>query len=234
MLNEQDLTVVPQVCLFGVYCSDVYQTTFRKRRCQIPTYRYFDPTFDDKESVMGWVFKQKPENVKEYLWNHAEHEDEKYRIRALDVALKLDAAYIAVEEVDKSTQFRRVYAVVVLIRYERGDDLDFGTKWMSENAGPASSGCPERILDQLTDSENENANEWRMRCRHTLACRMPPVGTRVIFDRSISFQDGSDVCEFTIVSHARKKIAKSPDGRLYRINRSYWENNTWRAVGASI
>ena len=182
---------------------------------------------------MGWCFEQKPANVKQYFQGYVHYEDDHIRIRALDIALKLNAAYIAIEEIDKQNQSRRVYAMVVLLKYVRGDDLDFGTKWISEEAGPVENDCPERILDALTDTDNQNANEWRMRCRHAIACRMPPVGTKVKFDQALPFQNGAWECEFTIVKARRQKLAQAPSGRLYRIGKYFWENSSWHAVEAS-
>jgi hypothetical protein len=36
---------------------------------------------------------------------------------------------------------------------------------MDETMGPVESRCPERILDLLTPTDSEYANEWRARCR---------------------------------------------------------------------
>jgi hypothetical protein len=38
-------------------------------------------------------------------------------------------------------------------------------KDMSEEEGPVLDFCPERILDQLTPTEDHLANHWRERCR---------------------------------------------------------------------
>jgi len=45
------------------------------------------------------------------------------------------------------------------------DYFNFSYKNMSEDMGPAQSECPESILDLLSPTESDWANEWRERCR---------------------------------------------------------------------
>jgi hypothetical protein len=42
---------------------------------------------------------------------------------------------------------------------------------MDETMGPLEARCPERILDLLTPTDNEYANQWRHDCRHYHAKR---------------------------------------------------------------
>jgi len=64
----------------------------------------------------------------------------------------------------------QIVGVVVLTNAgERGSDyFNFGYKSIEETMGPCESKCPKSILDLLTPTDNEFANEWRKRCRDNL------------------------------------------------------------------
>ena len=55
-----------------------------------------------------------------------------------------------------------IFGAVILTEY---GNHEFCTKAMSEYAGPYSYKCPKRILDKLSPTEDENAIEWRGKCR---------------------------------------------------------------------
>lgn len=60
-----------------------------------------------------------------------------------------------------------VGAVVVLTtgRDRRDPYFNFGMKVMSEDMHPFYYDCPKAILKLLTETDSENANEWRSKCR---------------------------------------------------------------------
>ncbi len=58
-----------------------------------------------------------------------------------------------------------VFALIVLTRVENRDWFNFGTKFMDETCGPYSYDCPKSILDLLSPTDCETANEWRRICR---------------------------------------------------------------------
>lgn len=70
--------------------------------------------------------------------------------------------YAAVENAETGA----VDAVVLLLQHdsEAGPD-QYRIKDMAEIEGPVVDFCPERILDQLTPTEDHLANHWRERCR---------------------------------------------------------------------
>jgi hypothetical protein len=69
--------------------------------------------------------------------------------------------YIYVD-IPKEEQY--VFAVVFLTSTDRKDYFNFSYKDMSEDMGPYQCDCPKGILDLLTPTENEMANEWRKMC----------------------------------------------------------------------
>jgi hypothetical protein len=67
-----------------------------------------------------------------------------------------------------------VEAVVLLIQHDPEGRADcYRVKDMAESEGPIVDFCPERILDQLTPTEDHLANHWRERCRERVGSNEP-------------------------------------------------------------
>lgn len=87
--------------------------------------------------------------------------------RVLETAYKMPMFYAAVETVHKESGERRVWAAVIKVTHTRGYH-GFCYKDMDETMGPNEAHCPAKILDLLTPTDNEYADEWRARCRKNL------------------------------------------------------------------
>ena len=77
---------------------------------------------------------------------------------------------------------REVFAVVMLTGV-RGPYFSY--KLIDETMGPSQCNCPKSILDALTPTDSEYAENWRKRCRDNL--RQPslaklPIGTDIEFE----------------------------------------------------
>lgn len=79
---------------------------------------------------------------------------------------------------------QQVFAVVFLTSTNMKDYYNFAYKPMDETVGPYQYDCPKSILDLLTPTENEYANEWRKKCCENIAKKKDknsfgklPVGT---------------------------------------------------------
>lgn len=182
---------------------------------------------------MGWLFMEKPRNVRAYFEDKFNWETDRAVNRCLDIALKLNACYAAIETVQKESGEREVWAAVYLIRYVRNsfDGMDFGYKDMSEHMGPVQADCPPRILDLLTATDDEYALEWRRSCREALEKRMPGIGIKVRFAAPIRFTDGTEESEFTVARHGRRrKVLRGPYGRCFRLSRRLWREREWSIV----
>ena len=92
-------------------------------------------------------------------------EDERKKVETIDAVLVGTTAYLAVKVTNKATGESHVSASVVLSRLE-GRELM--TKEIGEECGPCEKGCPRHILDKLTPTESQWANEWRKACRERL------------------------------------------------------------------
>lgn len=110
-------------------------------------------------------------------------EIEKYgRTKVLKCSVVNGVYYAACQTVGKPD----VWAIVCLTRASERF-LEFGYKDMDETMGPFESKCPKSIIDMLTPTTSEWANEWRRRClnRQPSAIerfRKLPIGARIRFN----------------------------------------------------
>ena len=96
--------------------------------------------------------------------------------------------YAAVKE-EKEGQESRVFGLVCLTSTKQSNRFNIGYKAISEDMGPAELDCPVGILNLLTPTEYEYANEWRENCRKyhkekktsVAYLKNTKVGDRVIF-----------------------------------------------------
>ena len=119
------------------------------------------------------------------------------------------------------TDGRKVYCTVVLIEDATAPGFDFMYKDMDEFAAPAEQHCPASILDLLTKTDHEWANEWRKACRKNAedkAFRAKlarlPIGTEIEWqlddDEQISIGNPGD--RYTLV---REQVGKQKRWMLY-------------------
>ena len=94
-----------------------------------------------------------------------------YEYRVLDAALVHFVHYAAIERKHAVTGEREVFATVILTKSFREDASGHNFCWkeLSEDMGPCEAKCPVRILDLLTPTNSEDANDWRQRCRRHAA-----------------------------------------------------------------
>lgn len=76
--------------------------------------------------------------------------------------------------VDIPIDEQRVIGVVFLTSTDSKDYFNFSYKEMSEASGPCYYDCPKGILDLLTPTDSEWANNWRTKCREELEKKKNP------------------------------------------------------------
>ena len=76
--------------------------------------------------------------------------------------------------VDIPENEQRVFAAIFLTSIDSKDYFNFSYKDMDETAGPCYYDCPKGILDLLTPTDSEWANNWRAKCREQLAKKHNP------------------------------------------------------------
>lgn len=87
--------------------------------------------------------------------------------------------YYAAIEYSKG-DYKTVYAVVCLTSVR--ERYLFAYKDMSEDMGPYQYDCPKSIIDLLTHTDNEWANEWRQKClakKKEVTLAKLPLGTQI-------------------------------------------------------
>lgn len=172
---------------------------------------------------MGWTFYHREPGQSD-----REHfaKDLRASYEILDCTTIKNTWYAAVR--DNGTG--EVFALVYLIQRCRGD-YNFGVKEMDETVGPVQSECPERILDLLTPTEFEWANEWRARCRANAAAKAatPKVkpGDTVKFSEVLRFGSGWESDTFELIERSTFRI---PGGIRVRI--PSWKSRPFELVNA--
>lgn len=121
-----------------------------------------------------------------------------------------------------------LFAVVILTQWCRKDHYNFGYKDIEECMGPYSYDCPIRLLDLLSPTESEYANEWRKLCREqakkTASIRkkmkMLKPGVVIRFPEPLKFTNRRRLREFKVEQYGKKKLFRDTTHHdLYRIRR---------------
>lgn len=142
---------------------------------------------------------------------------EDFASRVIDAARYGNVIYAAV----RSSDGQEIFGLVLLT--ERRDGL-FYTKPITEDMGPAEDGCPARILDLLTTPCNDNARDWRDRCRARLARPQPQRGQTVVFAEPLHFENGEEHQELVFQGGSR---FCSPEGTPFSVS-------TWRDLDYAL
>ena len=105
-------------------------------------------------------------------------------VQALKRGIRQDENNYIYEDIPENE--RETFAVVFLTSVDMKDHFNFSYKDMCESMGPCSYDCPKGILDLLSPTENEYANEWRQKCYEKIkeknnpnSLRKLPVGTKI-------------------------------------------------------
>lgn len=76
--------------------------------------------------------------------------------------------------VDIPLEAQQVFGIVFLTQVDTKDYYNFSYKDMDETMGPCYYDCPKSILDLLSPTDNEYANNWRTQCREQIAKKNNP------------------------------------------------------------
>jgi hypothetical protein len=110
---------------------------------------------------------------------------DEFASRIVDTVRYGNVVYAAVRTRDGDS----IFGLVLLT--ERSDGTLY-TKPVTEDMGPEEIGCPAKILDLLTEPANENARNWRDRCRERLSRPRPRRGQVVVFSEPLLFENGEE------------------------------------------
>lgn len=165
---------------------------------------------------MGWLYMSGMgghATPRSYLDNQFTYARDDHRLTVLASSIVGTTYYAACERLEANGD-RQVFAIICLTSTSTGarDGMTFGYKDMSEDMGPHESACPAAILDELTETRSEHAQQWRTRCRANLELQKlqrakptPKPGQTILFDEPLCFSDGADRDRFTVVANPNGK-----------------------------
>lgn len=188
---------------------------------------------------MGWVsqhatyYKNGTVDRKAEMDFYFKEEDTvggKYHLKTLKSAMVGSTYYAAIEKTDNGTQEKEVFAVICLTEVDMKDYFNFSYKDMDETMGPCERKCPIGILDLLTQTDNQWANEWREGCRkyHERKNQLAKLdkhgkkGGKIGFTPSYNLASGRKAGEEFILSWYEVTIAYS------RRTRGFWTDGIYR------
>jgi len=160
--------------------------------------------------IMGWMCMEKPEDVKSYLTNEVlswtKTDPIKYTV--LDSAIvNFREYYAAVERLNTETNERMVFAAIIMISYHRTGPYSASEmcyKDMDETSMPYLFKCPVRILNLLTETDNENALKWRQACRDYHQKPSCTFGDEIELETPLNFTDGVTRSRFKVIRCGKK------------------------------
>lgn len=132
-----------------------------------------------------------------------------------------------------------VWALVVLTQWSR-DWFNFTYKEMDETVGPGVHEAPLPLLNKLTPTNHEYAQEWRRECRRNgerralanNALKSLAEGDRVILANAMRFTDGTSHDTFDVLFRldraGRRQVALAVDGQGYRV--PHWRKHVVAVV----
>ena len=174
---------------------------------------------------MGWTTTYKPKGepvldffIRQGVFTWSSDCPNTYRV--LDSALvNMSTFYAAVEQVNKETRDRKVWAAVILVRhYPKDPRYNFGWKDMDESMFPVECSCPERILKLLTPTDHQSSNEWRAACWANIEKRKDrknlPAGTVLKYGRNLLTIEGP----WSL--NKNKTVVWGPQGQQWIMSRS--------------
>lgn len=136
--------------------------------------------------------------------------------KVIDCSVVNSVAYLAWESFSPE-EGMKVTAIACLLDYVP-NEVEFAYKDMGEIEGPYCAECPERILKQLTPTENECAIKWRTQCWQNIARYKLSKGKRVQSQQALEFTNGEFYQEF-IVEDAKKRLFRTLNGKLVKIHK---------------
>lgn len=161
--------------------------------------------------------------------------------RVIAHAKKGGVVYAAVRD---RTDPAQVWGLVLLVTTGKshwGEGRELTTKAMDETMGPGEDECPARILDLLTPTDSECANQWRERCRENLRKRAEArknatavkAGTRIKLAQPLDFHNGHRGDTFEYVKGSTFRAIIEVDGEPYAMglyNLPRWRERAYEVV----
>lgn len=183
---------------------------------------------------MGWTTvreyqleNKKADGIKKFLNDRIElHSD--YEV--VDYSKKGNTVYRAIKNPNG-----HIFALVTLISFGDGD---FGWKEMDENMHPYFHDCPKKIIDKLSDTDNEHALAWRNECLKQAKLNKVKYndGDILKFEGEIEFNSGYKNDTFILCKEGRstyfsRYYKESPKQKRSEFRISNWKRRKFEVIG---
>lgn len=185
---------------------------------------------------MGWTGTSKAKGVSYDQFFDVEYGNESHHVWVGKGFAKNGVYYRAM----KNTETGEIFAIIALVQNSRGqrDGTNFFYKMMDETEGPYNYDCPARILDLLTPTTSEWANEWRKKCReHIERDKRLAIGSKIRFKNPVTFTSGRTASVFEIIRDAWAKrktfalMAIPDEGEPFPCRVHKWKSYDFEIVG---
>lgn len=187
---------------------------------------------------MGWLYTHKPDSTSavEFLKSRMEGESDKFKHEMLaGSVVNRKTAYLAMRRTNKETGKSFVYAMIVLLGYDKKSHNNFGYKDMDEFAGPYYNECPPSILKRLSPIEDiegevspsalQEAVMWRESCsrfheRRKELNHLLKVGNVLeVAGPGISMNNGTAVRKMVVLSSKPLRFQSTEHGFNMKLSR---------------
>ncbi len=168
---------------------------------------------------MGWTSLHRAPGTSDRQWV-----TDNLLLKGMEIvacATKRGVFYAAVRNGRDVVPSGYTWALVVLMQRNPRSHYNFTYKDMDETMGPSYYDAPAAVLDALSPTDSEWANQWRETCRKALERRasLPAVkrGDVVRFAHPLTFRNGRTLSELTFVERTTFKadtfMCKVPNWR---------------------
>lgn len=133
--------------------------------------------------------------------------------------------YAAMRERDTG----KVWALVVGVQRTPGSHFNYSYKECSETMGPGWTGASRAVLDALTPTDHQWANEWRAEVRARLDKPQAKVGDTIRFARPITFTSGAELDTFIVAQRDKwTRAGVRKETILASVNGGYYKVSDWK------
>jgi hypothetical protein len=135
----------------------------------------------------------------------------------------------------RNKQTGEVFAMVALQQRKsisKSGGHNYAYKAMAEDEGPFESCCPQRVLDALTPTGNEYAQDWRARCAAYNNKVKPTKGDTVLFAEPIRFTDGTEMDAFRYATGFGNTFESLTSKQRYNIRG--WRDREYVVLGREV
>lgn len=142
--------------------------------------------------------------------------------------------YAAVRYNDDHPHAGEVFAFVALYAIAPSSYYNFTYKDLDETVGPVAAHAPRAVLEALTPTTNEYAQQWRARCWKNLelAEAKPRIhhGERIRFAEPLTFAGGLTTTPETEFEVIKRDVLRVVD-RGIRVRIPYWRARHYEKAG---